>query len=172
MSTNFELGHVDRITAGAIGEPGQRTFFIQARAGSQLVTLLSEKEQVQALATHLQTLMDALPDIGEEGFEPEPSDLDLEEPAVAEWRVGSMALAHDDESGRISIVIEEAVPEDSELEPATARLEATRAQVRAFAERALEVVAAGRPRCHLCGFPIDPEGHRCPALNGHRTIES
>ena len=33
---------------------------------------------------------------------------------------------------------------------------------RAFAKRTLEVVGAGRPRCPLCGYPMNPEGHVCP----------
>jgi uncharacterized repeat protein (TIGR03847 family) len=43
-----------------------------------------------------------------------------------------------------------------------------RDQVRAFILHALAVVAEGRPLCQLCGLPIDPEGHICPASNGHR----
>jgi hypothetical protein len=51
-----------------------------------------------------------------------------------------------------------------------ARFEATRAQARAMSEHALEVVAAGRPRCQLCGYPMGVGGvHVCPAMNGHRS---
>jgi uncharacterized repeat protein (TIGR03847 family) len=36
----------------------------------------------------------------------------------------------------------------------------------AFAQRALEVVAAGRPPCPFCGQPLNPEGHVCARRNG------
>jgi uncharacterized repeat protein (TIGR03847 family) len=46
----YELDPVTHITAGALGEPGHRTFFIQAERGLQRVDLLCEKQQVEALA--------------------------------------------------------------------------------------------------------------------------
>lgn len=175
MSTSFEFDPVEWVTAGALGEPGERTFFIQARGGGTLMTLLAEKDQVQVLAATIDRLLDTL---GERPPEPEPPpDAEeeapgLEEPCVPEWRVGSIGLEYDEDADRIAILIEEALPEESPTEPATARIVATRPQWRAFAERALEVVAAGRPRCQLCSFPIEPEGHTCPALNGHVRRES
>ncbi|MBI4729554.1 MAG: DUF3090 family protein [Acidobacteria bacterium] len=170
MSASFDLGPVDRITAGAAGEPGQRVVYVQARAGERLVTLLAEKEQVHAFGTVVRQLVESLPARADESPEPPESELDLEEPAVADWRAGSVTLSHDEESDRIGIVIEEALPDESVESPATARLEVTRAQARAFAERALAVAASGRPRCPVCGFPMDPGGHACPAMNGHRGI--
>lgn len=170
MGGSFELEQCDRITAGAVGEPGNRTFFIQARSGAQLVTVQAEKQQVQVLAATLQNLLDSLPGAEEEGDRPAPGDLQLEEPLIPEWRAGSMALEYDHEADRVAILIEEAIPEESDESPGSARLKATRAQVRAMSEHALTVVSAGRPSCQLCGFPIDPEGHSCPALNGHREL--
>jgi uncharacterized repeat protein (TIGR03847 family) len=38
---------------------------------------------------------------------------------------------------------------------------------RAFVDRAIRVVQAGRPPCPLCGAPLDPAGHICPRRNGH-----
>src|SRR6266536_2932167 len=40
-----------------------------------------------------------------------------------------------------------------------ARFWATREQMLSFARHGAAVCAAGRPRCPLCGNPIDPEGH-------------
>lgn len=170
MSESFDFDPVDRITAGAVGEPGDRVFYLQARAGGRLITLLAEKDQVQVLAATLDRLVESLsarPDVPE----PAESELELEEPLVPEWRAGSISLEYDEGADRIAIVVEEALAEESEDEPAKARLVATRAQMRAMARRALEICAAGRPRCQLCGFPIDPEGHACPALNGHRGMQ-
>lgn len=176
MSASFDLEPVDRITAGAVGEPGDRVFYIQARQGDRLVTLLAEKQQIQLLAQTLERLLESLPDADDEGPAPTPEELALEEPLMPEWRAGSMALEYDEDNERIAIVIQEAVPEEGEEEASTeggvARFVATRAQVRALSAHALAVCAAGRPACRLCGFPIDPEGHTCPALNGHREIEA
>lgn len=170
VTSSFDLDPVDRITAGAVGEPGERVFYIQARAGGRLLTLLAEKEQVQVLAATLDRLVESLT---ERPDAPEPPDeaLELEEPLVPEWRAGAISLEYDEDADRIAVVVEEALPEESDQEPSRVRLVATREQLRAMARRALEICAAGRPRCQLCGFPIDPEGHTCPALNGHRRIQ-
>ena len=173
MSSSFELDPVARITAGAVGEPGSRIFYLQARSAEQLVTLLAEKEQIRALALSIAQMLDALPDAPEE---PAPADdaLDLEEPLVPEWRVGPMALHYDESSDRILLIASEAIEGGEEeirgLEPATARFTATRAQARALAEHAERVVEAGRPACRFCGFPMDAGGHACPAMNGHRDV--
>jgi uncharacterized repeat protein (TIGR03847 family) len=183
MSESFDLNPVDRITSGAVGEPGDRTFYIQARKGDRLVTLLCEKQQVEALATTLERLLDAMPEVEDEGTPVADEDLDLEEPLIPEWRVGPMGIELDEERDMIILILQEAVEiegeeeeeEDAEpaIEGANARLVATRAQMRALAEQSATVVAGGRPRCRLCGFPLDPVAdHICPALNGHRTPES
>ncbi len=179
MSASFELPSVDRVTVGAIGEPGQRTFYLQARLGDQLVTLKLEKQQVGALATLLTELLEDLPTVGEL---PDTATLELEEPTLAEWAVGSIQLAYDSANDRIVLLIEEVeTPEedpssqeedDTEAEPAVsgggmARLAVTRDQAAAMAARGQEQVSSGRPRCALCGFPIDPDGHACPRTNGH-----
>ena len=44
---------VERFVAGTVGQPGERTFFIQARNGSRLISVSLEKSQVQALADRL-----------------------------------------------------------------------------------------------------------------------
>jgi len=151
MSASFEMDPVDRITASAVGPPGERTFYVQARATSGTVTLVAEKEQVRLLAQALLQLLETLPE--------------------ADWRVGEMSIEYEDLSDRIAIVITEIEDEDEEALglPGRARLVATRAQARALAQHALEVVAAGRPRCQFCGYPLETEGHICPAMNGHRS---
>ena len=169
MTGSFELDPVQRITAGAVGEPGARTFFLQARAGEQLVTLLAEKEQIRALATSIDQMLAALPDTEESPLPSESRDLSLEEPLVPEWRVGPMALHYDADRDLIVVIASELIDEEEDpRDPSTARFVATRAQAQALAERAESVVEAGRPRCRFCGFPLDASGHTCPAMNGHR----
>jgi uncharacterized repeat protein (TIGR03847 family) len=177
VSASFDLDPVTRLAAGAVGEPGERIFYLQARSQDQVVTLLVEKEQVRALAVLIEQMLAALPGSSEPEPELSVADADIQEPLIPEWRVGPMALQYDDVRDRIVLVASEALPvEDEEPGPsspdvpegATARFVATRAQARVLAEHAATVVDAGRPRCRFCGFPMDPGGHTCPTMNGHR----
>lgn len=170
----MELGPVDRITADAIGEPGMRTFYLQARTGGELVTLIVEKEQVRLLAT---SVLELLADLSVETEAGGADDLDLEEPIEPRWRAGRLSIGFDEEQDRFLLEITEFEPEAGdeddprslrEHEPETIRLWATRAQMLAFARHGGESVDRGRPSCPLCGNPMDPDGHACPATNGHR----
>ena len=163
MSSSFDLGDVDRITVGTVGEPGRRVFYLQAVAGSQVVSLKLEKQQVAALVTYLATLLSDLPGPG-----PLPTDIDLVEPVLPEWTVGALGVSYDEATDRILVQAEELMEEETD-EGATARFLATREQVAALAARGAEAVTSGRPPCPLCGQPLDPEGHVCVRLNGHRS---
>ncbi len=172
MSTSFEFLEPDHFTAGAIGEPGRRVFYIQARQADHVVSLRLEKQQVAALGEYLAGILADLPDA-----EPLPVALDLIEPVVAEWVVGSLAVAYEEADDRILLVAEELIvvdeddlddlTDDPESLPdeATARFRLSRSQVLAFIRTAAELVTSGRPLCRLCGKPIDPDGHACPRLN-------
>ena len=161
MSESFDLIEVDKLTVGAIGEPGQRVFLLQARQGARVVTLKLEKSQTAALAAYLERLLEDLPAPGLL-----PEDLDLDHPTEPEWVIGSLGVVYDESLDRLLLVAEEAVPEDEE--GAQARFSATREQVAALARRGATLVQAGRPPCPLCGYPLDPTGHSCPRTNGHR----
>ena len=161
MSSSFEISDVDHLTTGAIGPPGQRVFYLQAGQGAQVVTLRLEKSQVAALVAYLAGMLSDMPPPGDL-----PAAMDLLEPVVAEWVVASLGVSYDEDVDRVVILAEELVEEGEE--PARARITATREQVAALSMRGAEAVAAGRPPCPLCGQPLDPEGHTCPRLNGHR----
>ncbi len=163
MSTSYEMPEVDVLTTGAIGLPGQRVFYLQARQGENVVSLRLEKTQVAALVTYLDAMLADLP-----SADALPTDLELLEPVVAEWVVGSLGVSYDEDADRIVLLAEELVDEGEDA--ASARITATRAQIAALARHGAEVVAAGRPPCPLCGQPLDPEGHMCVRLNGHRQI--
>jgi uncharacterized repeat protein (TIGR03847 family) len=172
----------DRFVAGAVGQPGERAFFLQARDGRRMTSVGLEKFQVTLLAERLGELLDeVLRRSGGEASVPAvaPADLNdeepLDQPVEEEFRVGTMALAWDPEDERVIIEAQEVTEDDEEEteigsdEPiiTVLRVRITAGQARAFAERALRVVAAGRPPCPLCGLPLDPAGHVCPRQNGH-----
>lgn len=165
----YDLDSVQHITAGAVGEPGNRVFYVQARQQSQLLTLIAEKEQVRALANAIDRLLDEL-------AEKDPristtddmliKDMSLEEPLDEDFRIAQMGLGYDSERDMVVLVIQGYL-EDIENEVILARLAATRVQMRALSIHATRVVEAGRPICGNCGRPIDPDGHFCPERNGH-----
>ena len=206
----IELDPVDRITADAIGPPGQREFFIQARKGGQVVSLLVEKQQVQLLAA---SVVEILSRLGlETGEGPAEESMGLEQPVVPEWRAGKLSIGYQEERDLLVLEAEELVVEPGEdgsdepeaeepgvlpelgpelsvarllepeqeedddtdtadgREPERVRFWATREQMLSLARHGAAVCARGRPRCQLCGNPIDPEGHDCPALNGHGKL--
>lgn len=177
MSRRIELDPCTRITAGAIGEPGNRTFYVQGRDDSRLVTLVVEKQQVAALSQLVEQLLEGI-----EGPEPEEGTdeaeaPDLEEPLAPEFRVGEMSLDYDEDRDLVVLSCEELLTadegEDDLLgpDPALVRFWATRAQMRALGRKGEEAVAAGRPICSMCGGPIDPDGHFCPSSNGHKETD-
>jgi uncharacterized repeat protein (TIGR03847 family) len=169
----FDLNPVDRITADAVGEPGKRVFYIQARKGRRQVTLLCEKEHVAALAMATEQVLLALAKGDADAvIEPDPvlhGGMDLEYPLEPDFRVGEVNLGYDEVTQRLVVIAYEQMEEGDDSPPSVARFWATPAQMRAFSIHGQDVVAAGRPRCAMCGEPIDPEGHFCPRRNGHRT---
>jgi len=167
----FIFDDPDRFVAGTMGDPGERTFFLQARKGSALVSVGIEKVQVAALAQRLDDLLDAI----EAPAPPEGGDEHgLEEPVVELFRVGAMALAWD--AGNEAVVIEAQtptedgeyaeLPDDADDGPDLLRVRLDASHARSFVRRAAALVAAGRPACPFCGEPLDPQGHFCPRGNG------
>lgn len=169
----MELDPVDKITAGAVGEPGRRTFFIQARSGERLVTVLVEKQQVELLSA---SILEILSTIDEEtGQGPPEEELELEPPLEPLWRAGRLSIGYAEARDLMLLELEELTPEEEgedeaaeEREPDRLRLWATREQMLALSRHGAAVAARGRPRCRFCGNPIDPKEHTCPAMNGHR----
>lgn len=168
----FDLDAVQRITAGSVGRPGQRVFYVQARRGNRLVSLLAEKEQVRALADAVARLLDSLAEKNPRLATSDDmfiTDMSLEEPIEPEFRIGQMGLGYDADRDMV-VLLAQGMPDDEGSEGPTARFSATRLQMRALSSHAAQVVAAGRPICGNCGRPIDPSGHFCPQRNGHGPI--
>ncbi len=173
----IELDDVDSLGTGAVGQPGQRAFYIQARTEHTQLTVLVEKEQVSLLATEAVTFLDKIAEqYPELPFDLPSTQSALREPTVPLFRARLIGLGFDPERELVLIELRER-PEDEEeidTDPGAAiddddgyvaRIYATRAQVRAMAARGVEAVAGGRPPCPLCEQPMDPSGHRCPRWN-------
>jgi uncharacterized repeat protein (TIGR03847 family) len=178
----FAFDPPERFVAGTVGQPGERTFFLQATGEGRTVSVALEKLQVSALAERLDELLDEVRRRqGAESVVPAttPPQLEdvapLETPVEEEFRVGTLALAWDDDAALVIIEAQSALPQDEETVASAdvetdadmLRVRLSPAVARAFAKRALRVVAAGRPPCPLCGNPLDPDGHICPRQNGH-----
>jgi uncharacterized repeat protein (TIGR03847 family) len=178
----IELDPVDGLGAGAVGEPGERAFYLQARKEQAQLTVLVEKEQVALLATEAVAFLDRIADEYPEDAITLPSDAaELREPTVPLFRARLIGLGFDPERELVLIELRErssdddddqtteappvVEPEPDEEEGFVARLYATRPQVRAMAAHGAAAVAAGRPPCPLCDQPMDPAGHRCPRWN-------
>ena len=161
---------VERFVCGTVGEPGDRTFFIQARSGQRLTSVSLEKSQVQAISDRLHLLLRELR--GAESSTPflevAADNHPLETPIDEEFRVGFIAIDFDDESKMIQIDLQAMTENESDENADTLRVRASLGQIRAFIRRADAVISAGRPPCPFCGGPIDSRGHLCPRANGYR----
>ncbi len=180
----------DRFVAGTVGQPGERTFFLQAREGNRITSVACEKQQVSVLAEHLDKVLDEVVrrSAGEIDVPPASAtarDVDpLDAPITEEFRVGTMTIAWDPTIDRIVIELFSNVDsEESAADPATRAAQAesdeinadevfvvkiTASYARDFVARAQALVAAGRPPCPFCLQPLDPSGHICPRANGYR----
>lgn len=178
MSQDIELDPADSFTAGAVGQPGRRVFMLQAGRGGQIHSWVLEKEQVVAMA---RASYELLSQIGEHEMTKEllgkgPLGASTPEfdaamalrPDQPDFRIdpGTITMRYEDERNLIAVSFsEEADPELGM--PASVRIVVTPRQLAAFGIQGMKVVARGRPTCPLCGHPMDPEGHICPATNGH-----
>lgn len=177
--TPFEL-EPEVLVADFTGEPGQRTFFVQARSSTVTLTYLLEKQQVAVLADKLREVL-VLVDANDPVLTAVPARdpaLRLEAPIEPEWRIGTIGLSFDEATGHVIVALNPVDEDESEppvdpteleQEEFAVRLRLRSDQVRAFVLHALHIVGEGRPTCQLCGLPMDPEGHVCPASNGHHV---
>lgn len=176
-----EFSWPDRVVVGTIGVPGSRAFYLQVRAGKQLVSIALEKQQSALLAEKIDEILDQLITVEGNRFSVPTStpielvDNDPLEEVQVQFRAGAMTLGWD--PGTAQLVVEARpveLDEDESQNPdsypaAEDQKEETELFVvrmpvgtaRAFAKRTREIVDAGRPMCLRCGYPMDPEGHTC-----------
>lgn len=174
MAANiFDLKPCSRLVIGAVGPPGDRTFYLQGTQGRTVVSLIIEKQQAMALAAGIDELLEEVETKYPLDYAPATarSDQKLLDPLTPRFRVGRLGLGFDPDENLLVIFAQEMLSEEEaeSREPAAVRLWASREQIRALSEQAKRVAASGRPICALCGNPIDPGGHFCPPSNGHAS---
>jgi uncharacterized repeat protein (TIGR03847 family) len=184
----LEFTEPDRFAAGAIGRPGQRTFFLQAVDGRRIASVVLEKVQVALLADRIAAILtelrerevDGAPDEDADEL-PNDDDRPLDEPIGEAFRVASLTISWDGEASDITVEARsgygeedeeteddpDEIPDDAPEGPDVLRVRLDGASALGFARRAARVVAAGRPPCPFCGEPLNPEGHVCVRTNGY-----
>ncbi len=153
---SWEFDEVDAFTTGTIGRPGQRVFFLQARAGGDVATLKCEKQQVSALAEYVGKLLHDLPSPTNR---PMPAAMELRGPIEVGFVVGPMGLVFDAELDMFVLMIEEAVALDEDGEPdltalsdqGRVRMRLSRGQAVAFCERPPRSLPPGVPTACSAG---------------------
>jgi uncharacterized repeat protein (TIGR03847 family) len=171
----YNFDPADRVTTGAVGQPGSRTFFLQARRGRERISLVVEKEQVQALAEAIEQLLENLTEQNPLLSTPEDliafTNMALEEPLEETFRVGRLGLGYDEGRDLLVIIAQELGGEETAQEELdVARITMTREQARALGREGTEIVTRGRPRCPQCGEPMNTSGHFCIKKNGQPVV--
>ncbi|MFE4229445.1 DUF3090 domain-containing protein [Arthrobacter sp. NPDC056886] len=173
-----EFAWPDRVVVGTIGLPGARTFYLQVRAGTQIVSIALEKQQSALLAEKIDEILDQLSTVEGNPFSVPTStpielvDNDQLEAVQEQFRTGAMSLGWDPTTAQVVIEAhpitdvdaddnDESLDEDGANEPEMLLVRMPVGTARAFAKRTREIVGAGRPTCPLCGYPIDADGHIC-----------
>lgn len=176
MPPRFEidLDPCEHITADAIGQPGQRVFYLQGwEKGQPPTTVLIEKTQLNSLAIGIEQFLADVerqnPNLDEALSHYDEEKMHIHLPVDPLFRVGEIGLGYDQSRDRVVIIVRELLTEEQDPESAAvARFWCSRSQLRALAHWGAEVVSRGRPICSQCGQPMEPEGHFCPKKNGHK----
>lgn len=162
----LDVGVVNTLDAEAFGDPGQRTFRLRATTDSGEVSLWLEKEQMVALGAAVLEILERVPEGN--GLAPRPVQSKAQITGEVAAHAGSLALGFDTSQNAFAI-------EASELWEATLDVQrllllANREQLTVIESQVEEIVAAGRPRCPMCGRPMGPDPHFCPPSNGHARV--
>ncbi|QDY90515.1 DUF3090 domain-containing protein [Arthrobacter sp. UKPF54-2] len=173
-----EFAWPDRVVVGTIGLPGARTFYLQVRAGKQIVSIAMEKQQSALLAEKIDEILNQLSTVEGNPFSVPTStpielvDNDQLEAVEEQFRTGALSLGWDPTTAQVVIEAypitdvdvddnDEPLDEDGTDVPEMLLVRMPVGTARAFAKRTREIVGAGRPACPLCGYPIDADGHTC-----------
>ena len=170
--TEIDVDPCDHITGDAIGQPGQRVFYIQAFQAEKTYTVIIEKAQLQSLAVGVEQFLAEVArqntNLEEAGADYNEEQMRINPPVDPIFRVGEIGLGYDQVRDRVVLFVRELLPENADQESGQViRFWCTRTQLRQLARWGAEVTSRGRPMCPQCGQPMEPEGHFCPKKNGH-----
>lgn len=174
--TEIDVDPCDHITSDAIGQPGQRVFYIQALQADKTYTVIIEKTQLQSMAVGIEQFLAEVsrqnPDLEEASADYVEEHMRINPPVDPAFRVGEIGLGYDQARDRVVLFVREVQADEqeqeSEAETGTVyRFWCTRTQLRKLARWGVEIASRGRPMCPQCGQPMEPEGHFCPKKNGH-----
>ena len=168
---------VKRFIVSAIGEPGQREFFIQISSDQGINTIAVEKEQVRALAEQLNILVSELRRSGvinkeQSSVAPKIDDDPLEIPIESDFQLGVANIAW--RNSQIEITFQaissddEILLDDLDYGPDLIIAAVSIEIAKGFSSRADRIIAQGRGACPFCGLPMNISGHLCPRANGYR----
>lgn len=174
---DIDLDPVEYITFDAIGQPGQRVFYLQARDPNRTITLLMEKVQIQTMSMGYEHFMaevyERYPDLPEVSGEYDEATMHIAAPVDPLFRAGEIGLSYDAEHDQVVLIVREIVTDQEKTEEATSvRFWCSRTQLLVLSSWGMEVTRRGRPICPYCGQPMDPEGHFCPKKNGRHPKTS
>lgn len=180
--TEIDVDPCDHITSDAIGQPGQRVFYIQALQADKTYTVIIEKTQLQSLAVGVEQFLAEVerqnPSLEEASADYAEEHMRINPPVDPAFRVGEIGLGYDQVRDRVVLFVRELQAEgpeqdansdsNSDSDSGTVyRFWCTRTQLRKLARWGVEVASRGRPTCPQCGQPMEPGGHFCPKKNGH-----
>lgn len=170
---DIDLKPVTHITADAIGQPGERIFYLQGWNDTRVVTLLVEKIQLQSLAVgaeqFLVELLEKYPGLPVSSAEYTEEKMHVNPPVDPLFRVGEIGLGYQEKDDLVILIAREVILDtQTEEDVSVVHFWCTRSQIHALSRWALEIASRGRPICPQCGEPMDPAGHLCPKKNGHK----
>ncbi len=173
----YRHSSVERFIVSAIGDPGEREFFIQAKSSEGMNTVKIEKEQVRALVLRFDEILTDLRRskvITFTKLEIE-KDLDmdpLELPIEADFQVGIVGIKLSEILLELTFQAisnqDELLIDDIDSGPDLLILTLDVLTIARFSVRAKSIIEAGRSVCPFCGLPMNASGHLCPRANGYR----
>ncbi len=173
-SEDSNIYSATRLTADALGKPGNRVFYIQFAEHDQVMTFVLEKGQLASLAGGIEQLIagiaDRYPELPTAVAQYTPDEMRILPPVDPAFRVGEISLSYDPEVDLAGLHLKELLfgnsPEEEEMRSVSVMC--SRDQLLSFARWSTSVIAQGRQICPQCGEPMDPAGHFCPKKNGHK----
>ena len=167
MQRNYEFDETALISAITVGVPGKRTFFLAIGEKEKWLRLWLEKEQLEVFALAIDQFFNTL---SQQNIHPNPeaeeqplsNDVPSGLPTI-ELEIEQIVLGYEQEIPTLRFLVHGMGPLEQNSSEVYCRITMTR--LKELGDQAKSICAAGRPRCPICGGPIDPSGHVCPKTN-------